>query len=410
MPLKNASNAKRTRITGSRAVVYDILRDIERDPSTWEYGDVCWQNLLEGTTPQRAAKVVNEISEEIGLGDYITNPKNKLSAYAVLDHIFEHVAHHPEAFNRLRGYRDYADSLESEERAADYEAYQESVRMAKHEKTKPRVRKVRKLKAPSARAKQVEAIVPSIGRKARQAVSYIPYKAPAISRAAATYVPYAGPAVAAGETVDKGLSLANTAMQSLTQALTTDLIVLKGQIQRGTKRKPKTPINYEIHGNALGGALIVVGIGAFLWMADLRIGPYKDKIYYGYWEWRRGPQYTSPQHVIRSPRVEWTDAQLPEKPAPHTFPEIGHWEYDWSGEGTHKGPTIRGGYSSGALVRRWVVDAPEVTVEPVLKYEGERYIKRWGLHERYHDKNAVSDVIANPLVSPMVWIVHKLRG
>jgi hypothetical protein len=223
--------------------------------------------------------------------------------------------------------------------------------------------------------------------------------------------PYAAPMMA----LDKGMSAATGILGTTLEALSTDLIVLRGRVQRGTKKKPKTPIEWEIHGNMVGGCLLVVGAGVFLYLADLRIGPYSDTIIYGHWTWTY-PDTMRPNCQINGPTIQWRTGEQEslKVPDPYTFPEIaGHWEYGVPG---HWGMDQYG-------YRIWIEATPDVwhngyqqrTVDAVLAIDGNTTEKRWGLQVRYHEdtqktEDIIYDYLGSPFISWPIWLAKKLSG
>lgn len=241
--------------------------------------------------------------------------------------------------------------------------------------------------------------------------------------------------------VDKGTAFANDLLGTTLQAMTTDFFILRGQHVRGTKKHPLPPVDWEIHGNILGGAVILVAGGIFLYLADIRVGPYAERRFYLHWRWRRTvPQISgqAPAGGVGRANVWGTAYEIdsapfdmseddynnnpPKSPGPHDFPEISHTSVTpeqgyWSGGsasgGTseYKGP---GGWSPGGV---WVVtreggtekiiDAPAETVEPELITDRILSMKRWGIHERYHkqDETVASTIANNPM-----WVVSPLAA
>ena len=211
--------------------------------------------------------------------------------------------------------------------------------------------------------------------------------------------------------VDKGMAAASTLLQSTLQALQTDFFILRGDITRGTKKKPKTPIGWEVHGNILGGAITLVAVGGFLYMTDLRIGPYQVDVNFGHWEWRRtlpsgSDVSTTPKslYVIRGKSISWMNVP-PTNTETYTFPEVGHWG-PVPGSGTVIDPESGKiwGYVPGREPegdRPWIVDLPEETVNALLITDEVRAgAKRWGVHEKYHkqDMNKPIEVLGDSLL------------
>jgi len=361
---------------GGRRYLYDALLDSQRlaDPDYWEVGDQIWDGYA--GNKRTLAKYVNEMAEAFDLPARITNVRERDTAYAVLNNALERIRESPSVLDRLPGFTRYADQANREEVEQQYEEYMAA-----------KTPRQRKLKTRSATIGSKAAIMAR--PIARSAVGFTPYLPPQVS------VPMMG--------VDKGMSASSSLLASTLQALQTDFFVLKGQITRGTKKKPLPPIAWEFHGNVLGGAITLVAIGGFLYMVDLRIGPYAATMSYGHWEWRRstyGSPGTKPSDTtIMGKSVEWPGNTYPTNTETHTFPEIGHWG-PIPGYGTeidYESGKIRGwipGYVPPGD-RPWVVDQPAETVTATLVIDKTVEEKRFGIHERYHksDQEKAQEIV-----------------
>ena len=118
---------------------------------------------------------------------------------------------------------------------------------------------------------------------------------------------------------------ARSAQASITEALTADLVVLRGT-SRLSRRKHSTPLEWEFHLNPAALGVAAVGLGLTMWLTQTRAVPVQHaetvKIYMGHWAW---PQ-----------TLEWCSADMRETvrgEAPTRTYEYqvqlteGHWEY-----------------------------------------------------------------------------------
>jgi len=341
------------KVRGLRGHLYESLYVTlhPADPDYWEIGDAVYDGIPD-TSKRAFLRYLNEASERMGLKQRIKDPKDKKTAYLILNRTYEAIREDPNKAYRFPGFKQFEEEFEM----ADIQA-QMTEHKAKHARK-------RKLKKPT---------VKKIPEK-KGIVTYEPYKPPTgPKKEIVKYTPYLPPQVAAAKFgVDKAMASAEGFLSSAVQLATTDFFILRGSIQRGTKKKPKTPVNWEIHGNMLGGAAVLLSAGAFLYLADLRIGPYEDTYNVGHYTASR----TRPDGTLdtwNGPTVKWRSGdEFPPVPDPVVFPELWHYEWDY-----HQGR----GYGGQ---KHKVVDSPEISVTPMLITDATRTEKRFGLHERYH--------------------------
>ena len=105
------------------------------------------------------------------------------------------------------------------------------------------------------------------------------------------------------------------AQASITEALTADLVVLKGT-SRLSRRKHSTPLEWEFHLNPAALGVAAVGAGLTLWLMQLRVGTDKKTVKYGYW-YQVGLNKSYPEVPYDKRGHAPVD----------TIPEEGYWTY-----------------------------------------------------------------------------------
>ena len=131
---------------------------------------------------------------------------------------------------------------------------------------------------------------------------------------------------AAAPIIIPALSKASRSAQaSITEALTADLVVLRGT-SRLSRRKHSTPLEWELHVNPASLGVAAVGAGLTLWLLQLRASPHivaeRVKVDIGHWAWPVTMEWCSgdtriDQRGEAPTRTYEYQVQLTE----------GHWEY-----------------------------------------------------------------------------------